>query len=69
MSSNQGEHLDWEDMVTFTPVGDVQAMIEAIRNCLKEDIRLQSKPEKLEFQVRSNLLEAIRSLNVGPVQS
>ena len=56
-------------MVTFTPVGDVQAMIEAIRNCLKEDIRLQSKPVKLEFQVRSNLLEAIRSLNVGPVQS
>lgn len=69
MSSNQGEHLDWEDMVTFTPVGDVQAMIEAIRNCLKEDIRLQSKPEKLEFQVRSNLLQAIKSLNVGPVQS
>jgi hypothetical protein len=66
MSSNQGEHLDWEDMVTFTPVGDVQAMIEAIRNCLKEGMELESKPEQSEFQMRFKLLEAFRALNIEP---
>jgi hypothetical protein len=69
MSSNQGEHLDWEGMVKFTPVGDVQAMIVAIRNCLKEGIHLQKNPEQLVFQIRANLLEAIRSLNMSPVQN
>ena len=66
MSSNQGEHLDWEDMVTFTPVGDIQAMIEAIRDCLKEGIHLQSNSENSEFQMRVKLLEAFRSLNMKP---
>ena len=66
MSSNQGEHLDWEDMVTFTPVGDIRAMIEAIRNCLKVGIHRQSKPENSEFQMRVKLLEAFRSLNMKP---
>ncbi len=66
MSSNQGEHLDWEEMVTFTPVGDVQAMIEAIRNCLKEGMQLQSIPEQPAFQMRFKLLEAFRALNIEP---
>jgi len=66
MSSNQGEHQDWEDMVKFTPVGDIQAMIEVIRDCLKEGGHRQARPERSEFQMRVNLLKAFRSLNMKP---
>jgi hypothetical protein len=65
MSSNQGEHQDWEDMVKFTPVGDIQAMIEVIRDCLKEGGNRQARPERSEFQIRGNLNEAFKGLNIG----
>ena len=66
MSQHQGEHFDSEEMLTFTPVGDIQAMSEAIRNCLREGTHRQSKPEHSEFQMRIKLLEAFKSLNIYP---
>jgi hypothetical protein len=56
-------------MLTFTPVGDIQAMIEAIRNCLREGIHRQSKPEHSEFQMRVKLIEAFKSLNIYPLKT
>lgn len=35
-ATDQGQHPDWEDMLVFTPINDVQAMVRAIQQHLQQ---------------------------------
>ncbi len=35
-ATDQGQHADWEDLVLFTPINDVQAMVQAIQHQLQQ---------------------------------
>lgn len=61
---DQARYVDWEDLVVFTPVDDVQAMVRAIQRLLKNPNPIEYSLENYCLKLPMALSEALRSLHI-----
>jgi len=68
-SSNQGEHLDWEDLVIFTPINDIQGMIKAVHDFLQDNKIQQQEMKSSKFEFSLKLKKSFQSLRIGEFEA
>ncbi|WP_293747426.1 hypothetical protein [Limnohabitans sp. Rim8] len=63
-ATDQGQHADWEDLVVFTPIDDVQAMVQAIHRCLQQTPLTSPSLSDRAFRLGPAFENAFRTLNL-----
>lgn len=63
-ASDQAQYSDWEDLVVFTPINDVQAMVRAIQDILNNPNPTSHSLDDHHFKLPMALTNALRSLRV-----
>ncbi len=63
-ATDQGQHVDWEDLVVFTPINDAQAMVQAIHQCLRQTHLAATALSDRAFRLGPSMEAAFRTLNL-----
>ncbi len=63
-ATDQGQHADWEDLVVFTPINDVQAMVKAIHQCLQQTHVAASNLQERPYRMGPSIKTAFEALNL-----
>ncbi len=63
-AADQGQHADWEDLVVFTPINDVQAMVQAIYQCLQQTNVTASTLQERPYRMGPSIETAFQNLNL-----
>ena len=63
-ATDQGQHPDWEDMLVFTPINDVQAMVRAIQQHLQQTPATAPSLAERPMRMGPAFRAALQELNV-----
>ena len=66
-SSDMGEHPDWESFVTFTPIDDTQAMVDAVRSKIIGKCGQQFLLDSVDSMMLKKLRNALEELGIGQI--